>query len=54
MNFSIPADLLYQLVSSVKDGTIENTLQALVSNDLKNVWQLEKNLSDKPQIISKL
>ena len=54
VNFSIPADLLYQLVSSVKDGTIENTLQALVSNDLKNVWQLEKNLSDKPQIISKL
>lgn len=54
VNFSIPADLLHKLVSSVKRGTVENTLQALVSDDLKNIWQLEKNLGDKPHITSKL
>lgn len=54
VNFSIPADLLHKLVSSVRRGVVENTLQTLVSVDMKNIWQLEKNFGDKPRITSKL
>ena len=52
VNFSIPADLLYKLVSAVENGNVEEILQGLISDCVKSVWQLKK--IDKPQITSKL
>ena len=37
VNFSIPADLLYKLVSAYKNGVIEDTVQRLVSGRLASV-----------------
>ncbi|KAL9959031.1 hypothetical protein ACROYT_G036112 [Oculina patagonica] len=54
INFSIPADLLYKLVSAVKSGDVEDTLKGLVSNHMKNVWQLKETVNEKPHITSKL
>ncbi|XP_078344468.1 peroxisomal leader peptide-processing protease-like [Oculina patagonica] len=54
INFSIPADLLYKLVSAVKSEDIEDTLQGLVSDHMKNVWQLKETVKEKPHITSRL
>ncbi|XP_078345321.1 peroxisomal leader peptide-processing protease-like [Oculina patagonica] len=54
INFSIPADLLYKLVSAVNSEDVKDTLQGLVSDHIKNVWQLKKTVKEKPHITSKL
>lgn len=54
VNFSIPTDLLYKLVSAVKNGAIDDTLQHLVSDRLASVWQLKNTVNEKPHITSKL
>ena len=56
VNFSIPADLLYKLVSAYKNGVIEDTVQRLVSGRLASVWQLKNtvNENEKPHLTSKL
>ena len=54
VNFSIPTDLLYKLVSAVKSGAIEDTVQRLVSGRLASVWQLKNTVNEKPHITSKL
>lgn len=54
INFSIPADLLYKLVSAVKSGAVEHTMQGLVSEYMKSVWQLKKTVNEKLHITSKL
>ncbi|KAL9959039.1 hypothetical protein ACROYT_G036120 [Oculina patagonica] len=54
INFSIPTDLLYKLVSAVKSGDVKDTLQSLVSDHMKSVWQLKKTVKEKPHITSKL
>lgn len=54
VNFSIPTDLLYKLVSAVKNGAIEDTVQRLVSDRLASVWQLKNTVNEKPHITSKL
>ena len=52
VNFSIPSDLLYKLVSAVTNGTFEETLQGLVSDQMDSIWQLRK--TEKSNITSKL
>ena len=54
VNFSIPTDLLYKLVSAVKNGAIDDTVQRLVSDRLASVWQLKNTVNEKPHITSKL
>ncbi|KAL9959024.1 hypothetical protein ACROYT_G036105 [Oculina patagonica] len=54
INFSIPANLLYKLVSAVKRRDVEDTLRGLVSDHMKSVWQLKKTVKEKPHITSKL
>ena len=54
VNFSIPADLLYKLISAVRNQTVEDTLHTLVSDYIKNIWQLKNIANEKPQITSKL
>ena len=54
VNFSIPTDLLYKLVSAYKNGVIEDTVQHLVSGRLASVWQLKNTVNEKPHFTSKL
>ena len=54
VNFSIPTDLLYKLVSAFKNGVIEDTVQQLVSGRLASVWQLKNTVNEKPHFTSKL
>ena len=54
VNFSIPTDLLYKLVSAVKNGAIDDTVQRLVTDRLASVWQLKNTVNEKPHINSKL
>ena len=54
VNFSIPADLLYKLISAVRNRTVEDTLHTLVSDHIKNIWQLKNIANEKPQNTSKL
>ena len=54
VNFSIPTDLLYKLVSAFKNGVIEDTVRRLVSGRLASVWQLKNTVNEKPQFTSKL
>ena len=54
INFSIPADLLYKLVLAYRSGTVEDTLQGLVSDGVESIWQLKKTVNEKPHTTSKL
>ena len=54
VNFSIPSDLLYKLITAIKKGVIEDTMQSLASGRLASVWQLKNTVNEEPHFSSKL
>ena len=54
ISFSIPYTLLHKLVLAIKSNSIEECMMSLVSNQMKNIWQLRSSIDEHNRVASKL